>query len=468
MIHVENELLVGLEDVQIKDAFIAKEKINIENNTNERKILVEKLLCEYKKIEDKTFIDYNFFQDKQETPVNFKQSMQLERHRWFPYKEGFSPLFVESFINRFTNKRNIKILDVFSGVGTTVLQAGLMGFEGVGFDVNPLSNFIAKTKSISLDIEEQSKFISIIEDFSNATLDFSVEKPDNKTVVSYFSERNIEWLLKLKFFYTQLEDPYQALFKLVFLRIIEPLSTHRKDGNGVKRKTNLAKIQTFTSTEYFKEYVVTFLKLLLEDIKKSPVQNVTTFHLKNSLENSNFEGNTFNAVLTSPPYANCFDYSKVYLSELWLGDFFINANSQKDFRRMSVRSHVHASWKERFGDKGSEIVNEIVSPYLSTQKLWSNKIPAMLCGYFKDMGQILENLFPILEDGTPIGLVVGNSVYDGIPIATDLLLCEIGERIGYKVEKIEVYRKLTTSSQQLIKVENKEYLRESLVVLRKI
>ncbi len=422
----------------------------------------------YQNIEKKLFVDYSYFQIEQDTPVNFKQSMKLARHRWFPYKEGFSPLFVKSFITRFTDNKNIKILDVFSGVGTTVLQAGLMGFGGVGFDVNPLSNFIAQTKSINLSELQQKEFVNLIDKFEKSDLKEIAEKPDNQTIISYFSEINMQWLLKLKHFYLQIEKPYQDLFKLVFLRSIEPLSTHRKDGNGVKRKTNINTIQNFISEKDFKDYIISFLKQLLIDIQNVFNKGNSNFYLQSSLDSKSFKNHTFNAVLTSPPYANCFDYSKVYLSELWLGDFFVDKSSQIEFRAKSVRSHVHATWEERFTDKGSKIVNELIYPHLKVQNLWSNKIPLMLSGYFKDIGQMLENIYPCLENNSPIGLVVGNSVYDGIPVATDLLICDIAEKIGYSVEKIEVYRKLSTSSQQTIKVQNKEYLRESLVVLRKI
>src|SRR5205807_2242003 len=98
---------------------------------------------------------------------------------------------------------------------------------------------------------------------------------------------------------------------------------------------------------------------------------------------------SFDCVLTSPPYANCFDYSKIYLCELWLGDFFESRSSQQQFRSDSVRSHVHARWPARFASKGSEIVDTLVRPLLARQNLWSAAIPEMLSGYFADLGQLL-------------------------------------------------------------------------------
>ena len=39
------------------------------------------------------------------TPVNFREALATPRHRWYAYKEGFSPIFVENFIRE--NLRNL-------------------------------------------------------------------------------------------------------------------------------------------------------------------------------------------------------------------------------------------------------------------------------------------------------------------------------------------------------------------------
>ena len=92
----------------------------------------------------------------------------------------------------------------------------------------------------------------------------------------------------------------------------------------------------------------------------------------------------------------------------------------------------------------------------------------MLVGYFSDMGKVLFELIPNLNKGATIGIVVGNSVYAGLPIATDILVSEIAVNLGYELIGIESYRTLTPSSQQLkiIRNEDKKFLRESLIILK--
>jgi hypothetical protein len=84
-----------------------------------------------------------------------------------------------------------------------------------------------------------------------------------------------------------------------------------------------------------------------------------------------------------------------------------------------------------------------------------------------DLGRMLFGLNSVLKKDSPAGIVVSNSVYGGIPIATDLLVAEIAMRHGFEVCEIQVYRHMVPSSQQFVRVRDKELFRESMVVIRK-
>ena len=70
------------------------------------------------------------------SPLNFTESMSTPRHRWFPYKEGFSPSFVQGFLSDYKASTQGTVFDPFSGVGTTAITAATEGYSAVGFDVN--------------------------------------------------------------------------------------------------------------------------------------------------------------------------------------------------------------------------------------------------------------------------------------------------------------------------------------------
>ncbi len=405
-----------------------------------------------------------------DSPVNFNESMTQPRHRWFPYKEGFSPSFVKSFISEELGGAEVRLLDPFAGVGTAVMECAMMGGCGKGYDVNPLAHFIAKTKTLTLSKEQMAVFDAMLESLSKGRLPKPLSPPDNETVVSYFDDKYMEALLRAKAHVQSItDDKVHALFRLSLLSIVEQFSTHRKAGNGLKRKTRRAYDGMIGSAmDQVRTAMVAQLSIYRGDIMCQRKKIASKFVLGSSLElQDEKKGEKYDCVLTSPPYANCFDYSKIYMCELWLGDFFLSRDCQKRFREKSIRSHVHATWDERNAECGSEIVHGLIRPLLSEQKLWSKKIPGMLDGYFKDLGRFLLGAKKHLKKNAPLGFVVSNSVYGGIPIATDLLIVEVARKHGYLAERIDVYRNIVPSSQQYRRMTDKEYLRESMVLLRR-
>lgn len=405
------------------------------------------------------------------SPVNFTESMSTARHRWFPYKEGFSPSFVKNFLTDYCDNLTGTVFDPFSGVGTTALAASSLGLDSVGFDVNPLAIFIAKTKSIMLSPRQINELESYVKEFSSALLINSVEPPKNETVIKYFDPEYLDAILKIKYFIGHLRiTEFESLFKLGLLSLVETYSTHRKAGNGVKKKARVNYGHNgLTAIEEIRAALILTLKLYIADLKKDiSLSGVRYFQCSSLDQNAYANIDNISAVITSPPYANCFDYSKIYMRELWLGDFFLSKNDQKKFRDSSLRSHVHSTWVPRHEMGSLEIVDNEIKQILEAQQLWSNKIGSMLSGYFKDINRLLQLMKPKLKNKAPLGFVVGNSFYGGTVIATDLLIAELAQKNGYKLEGIVTYRKIIPSSQQFKRIEDNYYMRESLVIFRNV
>jgi hypothetical protein len=434
------------------------------------KTVKQRLISTYNALEEKFPVRVISDNVSYASPVNFVESLKCARHRWFPYKEGFSPTFVRSFLNEFQTSKSDVVLDPFSGVGTTSLVASTIGHRTVGFDVSPMADFIARTKCITLTEQELLALDEYIRFVTNATGHAAHGVPNNDTVISYFAPEFLEALMQVKALANLADNQkIRALARLAFLTLVETFSTHRKAGNGVKRKTKFA--YGLANNTPFAEVRNCFVKKLQDmrqDLDEVQIGIAPDFRLGSCLDESAFSNiDSIGAVLTSPPYANCFDYSKIYQRELWLGDFFESTADLKHFRQGSVRSHVHASWAERHTEFSSDIVENLICEHLKNQELWSKKIPNMLSGYFKDVGALLSNIQPRMKSGASFGLVVGNSVYGGIPVATDLLIGQLALDAGFKLERIDVYRSVIPSSQQFNIMEDKRWARESMVVIQK-
>lgn len=455
----ENDLLQLVEEPQL-DLFLENKFVGSTSNQEE----IDSIIAYYQEFESKYPI--KVINRKQfNTPVNFKQAKLFPRHRWYTYKEGFSPQFVEDFINRFTNSSKDVVFDPFGGIGTTVLQSSMLGYQSFSNDINPLSNYVALVKTDTYTKKDIAELKLSLESLIQSDLKLKAKAPINETVTSYFTSEILESILKIQIWISSLKsNKIKNVFSIALLTILETLSTHKKDGNGVKRKKNLNKPYSIIN---IKELIGKQIDLFIVDIESTSIKIKPSIQHQSSFEEYTLKQKA-DIVITSPPYANCFDYSKVYLVELWFGGFFKNIIDQKLFRQSSITSHVHYKWEKRHGNFGHELINNQISLYLSKQNLWDKKIPSMLVGYFSDMGKVLFEMIPNLNSNSKIGIVVGNSVYGGLPIATDILLAQIAMKMGFELIGIESYRTLTSSSQQLkiIRENDKKYLRESLIVLK--
>ena len=170
----------------------------------------------------------------------------------------------------------------------------------------------------------------------------------------------------------------------------------------------------------------------------------------------------------SPPYANCFDPFEVYKIELWVGEFVTSYEQLRHKRKTAITSNLNANVTKNVSEQHkTELLDNILN-YLSGKELWDKKIVKMLNVYFNDMLLVLQKIYKNTQKGGYCVIVVGNSAYGNLAIPTDLILGQMGQKVGFDICEIIVARNNETSSQQHSKLlEYTEYLRESIIILKK-
>jgi DNA modification methylase len=404
--------------------------------------------------------------------LNYSTEKDSAFQRWYRYKEGFSIQFVDKIIEEYSDGNIKKLLDPFAGSGTTILAANKHGWEGVGFEVNPFSFFLMKTKQDTYSLEEVDNFKNESEQIISSLEKDELENytlPKLSISDKVFQDEAEKLMMSCKVKLDRVGNTkVKNLLLLGWLASIEELSDYRKAGNGLKKRKTVKPIYVK------KEDVIKRLQLQYKQMYID-LSNRTDNKVENSLFDRScldfsdtIQHESVDGIIFSPPYANCFDYTEIYKLELWFGEFVKEYADLKVLRNKSLKSHLNIKYtQDEEVILGSDVLEDRINR-IRKSELWDKKIPMMLSGYFNDMFNVIDNAYKTLRHKGFCAIVVGNSAYSGVVVPTDLILAEYAESIGFCIDKIEVDRFIITSSQQYEKTkQDGKFLRESVICLIK-
>jgi hypothetical protein len=396
--------------------------------------------------------------------VSFVGNKSVPLLRLYRFKEAFAFSFVQMFLKRFEVTSKDYVLDPFVGMGTTCFASMLRGIQSVGVDILPIAVFTARTLPHFILLKEgelKTEFNKLKE--VAQTIEPAYIASDVPIMRAAFTEKNLLALRRWKATIDTLDWPLRDVFKLLFFSILEDCSFASKDGQFLrlrKDKKLLSPEEALSRKVSDAEEDVIKVRHLL-NIKQVNKQFLPVIHQADGRELSKIKfDKPPTTIITSPPYANRYDYSRTYSLELCV-DFVKNFEELKKVRFSLLRSHIES--KVGSGEKPSHpSVAEVVEA-LSHKELNNPRIPYMLTAYFIDMKKGIEEWSRVLAPKAKVAMVVDNVRFEGNLLPVDLILSEMAEDEGFEVREIIVSRYKGNSSQQMKKY-GKVPVRESVVV----
>lgn len=380
-------------------------------------------------------------------------------HNWHSFKHSYSRELVKKLIEEFELSNGDWVLDPFCGGGTTLLACKELGINSIGYDILPFSVFLSNVKTRNYNIKSIKQRLKIFR--SNGNLKkISTDLPNINIINKAFDKKVKIKLLELKNNINRIrEEDIKNFYMLGLLSILESLSNTSKSG-GFLRIID----RDVSSEDVFPTYIQKINKMIgdLEFINKKSKSSKVQANAKLADSRKFSTRKKFDAIITSPPYPNRHDYTRIYSLEM-IFNFVKNNDELKKIRYNTLRSHVEA--RKRFdsnGYKKPKIINKLITQ-IRKSGLNNIKVPDTIEGYFEDMYLSLCQMKKHLKRNGKIGLVISNVRYGGVSIPVDEILSEIGEQIGLKTKAIWLSRYRGNSSQQM-----KEYKRnpsrESIIV----
>lgn len=414
--------------------------------------------------------------------VSYQGNKSVAGFRWMKYKEGFSSALVRKLIGAADGKQ---ILDPFSGAGTTAITAMSMGLQGTGIEILPFGNMVARSVAHAANGLSTKEFHAT----SQALLHAASSKNCNRQyalkhipiTVKAFPRRTDGEIANARRFIAKLDDPALAtVLDLACLSVLEEVSYTRKDGQflrwdsrsgrNVSTKLNKGEIPSFSVA------LAARLQQIEEDfplLKKQCAGPIPTFITGSSLTELNkLPDNRFDCVITSPPYANRYDYTRTYALELVYLDY--DSSQVKALRQAllsatvenrSKRELLLATYKEtadicrvfRAVD-GHAALQEVLSILRERASELSNRnIIHLLENYFTEMALVTYELGRVVKPGGSVFMVNDNVQYHGEEVPVDLILSDFAEQFGFRCNAIWMLaRGKGNSSQQMGKFGRRE------------
>jgi len=422
-------------------------------------------------------------------------------HRWFQFKESFSPQLVHAILDELALGPGHLLLDPFCGAGTALLVAAERGLRVAGCDLLPLAIFASRVKLTPFSPEAVTRGVGeVLRTASGppretnhfvgpASVEYRIspgklntDLPPGVRCPWFFTPPVYAQLLDLRKRILALGAVGDALL-LGLVAIVDQVDLAFKDGAFLskirperpssgrrKRRQELFARQRATLSDdvlgaWERKMAEVVADLAWRDamVALDVIQPMRQDLLVLADARRLRLAAQFDAIITSPPYANRYDYTRIYQPELTI--LLGGGKAVAQLRRSMLCSTTEARPLPPAPDYAEPRRLRELLEQLKERGV-EGKVVAMLRGYFSDVFHALRGMSASLRPGGALCLVVGTSSYRGVTIPVDRLLAELGERTRLCVAELVPLRARGTSAQQAKRYGRRQQ-RETLVVYRK-
>lgn len=381
-------------------------------------------------------------------------------HRWYVFPHSFTSELVHALIDEWGLTPDDHILDPFCGAGTTILAAKERGIPATGYDISPLAVLATTVKVANYNLRRLR--------VARETLDHWID-PSHWNGTSRFYPKLVEQALpgKLLGAFDAIwqtvgllpnSETERDFFRLSLLSIIPEYSRAIATGGWLSWVDNKANVRSL-ERNYFDR-----IDEMLSDLADSQLRRTASWksHVSDARSLPG-PAEKYSAVITSPPYPNRHDYTRVFGVELMFG--FLDWEGTRKVRYQSIQSHPESKPQRASADNfrcPARLKKSLRELELNVP---DKRIARMMEGYFFDMHLVLRRLRRISSRNAKFAFVLGNAQYAGVAVPVDEFVAGIAQNLGFEVSSIGAVRYRGNSAQQMATF-GRIPSRESVVLLK--
>jgi DNA modification methylase len=441
--------------------------------------------------------------------VSFQANKHVPLYRWFKYKEGFSTALVHYFLENYHRVPG-KLLDPFAGMGTTLFAGQELGWKSTGIEVLPVGTYAVSAREAAkhlqaVDVENafcqvwnrmtETEPESVFQHLSITKDAFTVETEDQlnryTSACNSLADANLKTLLRFAAF-----------------AVLEEISFTRKDGQYLR--WDYRSQRQLSGKPFDKGYIPSFeeavknkMQIILDDLSSGGSLPLFELSEKQTGKNDVFplqlhegscleilpmlEDQSFDFIMTSPPYCNRYDYTRTYALELaylnrnnddiktlrqamlsctvenkekfrYLEHYYSSINKTARFRKVNKVYHSCPAMSE---------VNEVLDELNRSNLLNNTNIPRMVKNYFYEMCFVVSEMARVLKSKGYCVMVNDNVRYGGEEVPVDLILSSFAENFGFEIQKIFVLPQAKGNSSQQMGCYGRSEIRKCVYLWQK-
>ncbi len=421
----------------------------------------------------------------------FSRNKALPIHRWVPWVAGYASEFVRDVLAQHLPTPGV-VLDPFAGVGTTLVEAALLGHEVVGFEINPYAALASRAKLNALHLDADAILDATqrlrafyVGHVSNGYTPLSQPPAGFKTRVGFYSPVVLRKVLIVQdFIRASPEGPLRETLQLAFAATMVQYSNYSYEPSlGTRQgagKANIEDADVIAPIEAKLREMAADVRWLHETrhapLVEHRVVSASFFDAPEHVEPAFAD-----VLITSPPYLNNYHYIRNTRPHLyWLGFVEVPHDTrpleQQNFGKywQTVRDGqpVPLAFDLPTSDLEAKLdrlrgLNAEKGIYGGAG--WANYAAT----YFNDCFRFAEATRYALKLGGSAFVVVGNSILQGINVEVDRYLGQIAEAAGLECVGISVPREtrvgnsIIQSDVRVAKAKAGHALYEAVVHLRR-
>ena len=361
-------------------------------------------------------------------------------HRWYRYLEGYSASFVESLLSEFTQGVG-SVYDPFAGSGTTLYVASQLGLIPAYSEVNPFMRLVVEAKTNGLRavyarVSELEKYFTALHGMATSRRLSSQEAKAELALAfgqrAYFEIGRLREIVALRRVLAEVDAPDVAMRQLALVilgSIVVESSELIRAGDLRYRKTKSEiRRRTLSPIALFATRCEQVLKDI-DDLDDPP--HVPVRLRSHSALDPVSTTDSYDLILTSPPYLNGTNYFRNTKLELWATGLMQSEHELRPFRDQAVTAGINDVVRNGRSVREIGCIEEILERL--RQSSYDSRIPELVRRYFSDASIWIENIRNALCPGGHVLIDIGNSSFAGNLVPTERILTEIAATMGLEL-----------------------------------